>query len=70
MGMGYSSSGAQVRGFTGLSGGFWEGLGFAQNIEFALTDRLWLDLGARLASTESTFDGGGSLGFSYRMPTR
>jgi len=68
IGGGYAP-GERIRGFTGVSAGFHEGLGVAQRLEFAISDRLWLELGARLSSTESRFDGGGSVGLRYAIPT-
>jgi hypothetical protein len=69
LGAGYAP-GSRVRGFTGLSAGWYDGLGIAQRFSIALTDRTWLDIGFRIASTESNFDGGGSVGIRYRIPTK
>jgi hypothetical protein len=69
LGAGYAP-GSRVRGFTGLSAGWYEGLGIAQRLSIVLTDRAWLDFGFRIASTESNFDGGGSVGIRYRIPTK
>jgi hypothetical protein len=69
LGAGYAP-GSRVRGFTGLSAGYYDGLGIAQRLSIALTDRTWLDFGFRIGSTESNFEGGGSVGIRHRIPTR
>lgn len=69
LGMGYRAS-PRVRGLTGVSAMFYDGLGFAQQIEIQLSKAVLLDLGFRVGGSDGKFEGGASIGFRYRIPTR
>jgi hypothetical protein len=62
--------GSRVRGFTGVSAGFYDGLGLAQKFEIALNESLLLDLGFRLGKAHTEFDGGASIGCRFTIPTK
>lgn len=59
----------RLGGFTGVSAGFYDGIGIAQRFEFAAGDHLRLDIAARIASVEGHVDGGISAGVRVLIPT-
>ncbi|MEN8007686.1 MAG: hypothetical protein ABFS42_11765 [Candidatus Krumholzibacteriota bacterium] len=67
IGMGYPV-GSKARLFSGLSAGFYDGLGFVQQVFLPLSNRFDLDLSVRLGSTESLFEGGFAMGLRYHLP--
>jgi len=69
IGGGYAP-GSRVRGFTGLSAMFYDGVGLAQQFEIELSEIFLVDLGFRIGKAHESFDGGASIGFRFRMPTK
>jgi hypothetical protein len=69
IGMGYRP-GSRVRSFTGFSALFYEGLGFAQQLEIELSDAFLLDLGFRVGKAHTNFDGAASIGIRFRIPVK
>ena len=61
-------AGSRARLFTGLSSGFYESLGFVQQLVLPLSDRFDLDLSTRLGSADGHFEGGFALGLRLHMP--
>lgn len=61
--------GAKARLFTGASVGFYEDMGLVEQVTVAISERFDLDLGVRLGSTDSKFNGGVAVGLRYHIPT-
>jgi hypothetical protein len=66
LGLGYAPS-SRFGGFTGLSAGFYDGMGVGQTFVIGIDENVLLDLGFRLATTENEFDGGASAGLRFRF---
>jgi len=67
MGLGYPM-GSRVRMFSGLSAGFYDRPGFAQQMALSISNRFDLDLAARVGSTDGNLEGGFALGLRYHVP--
>jgi len=66
IGVGYPL-GERTRMFTGLSAGFYESIGLAQQVSVRLTNHLDLDLNARGGFVGSILEGGVSAGLRLHL---
>jgi hypothetical protein len=65
-GVGYPAGGSTL-GYTALTFGYYDGLGFLHKMKIGLTPRLRLDVGVRAGVSGERFEGAAVLGLAYRI---